>query len=61
MTIFGFLLGFAIFVGAIMHETHSPALFINPHGVLIVFGGSIAAAFAGFHFGELIRAFKSLK
>lgn len=61
MTLFGFILGFTIFVGAIMHETQSPALFLNPHGVLIVFGGSVAAAFAGFHFPELIRAIKSLK
>ncbi len=61
MTLFGFILGFVIFVGAIMHETRSPALFFNPHGVLIVFGGSLAAAFAGFHFRELVRAVRSLK
>jgi len=60
MTLFGFVLGFAIFIGAILYEAHSIALFVNPHGLLIVIGGSIAAAFAGFHFGELIRAVKGL-
>lgn len=61
MTLFGFILGFAIFIGAILYETHDARLFINPHGLLIVFGGSFAAAFAGFHMAELIRAGGSLK
>lgn len=61
MTIFGFILGFAIFIGAIMHETKDASLFVNMHGLLIVFGGSAAAAFAGFHLGELVRAVASLK
>ena len=60
MTLFGFVLGFAIFIGAILHETHEATLFINPHGLLIVGGGSLAAAFAGFHGGELVRSFRSL-
>ncbi|MEB3238164.1 MAG: MotA/TolQ/ExbB proton channel family protein [Candidatus Sericytochromatia bacterium] len=61
MTLFGFVLGFAIFIGAILHETQEATLFINPHGLLIVFGGSLAAAFAGFHGGELVRSVTSLK
>ncbi|MEB3299303.1 MAG: MotA/TolQ/ExbB proton channel family protein [Candidatus Sericytochromatia bacterium] len=61
MTLFGFVLGFAIFIGAILHETQEATLFINPHGLLIVFGGSLAAAFAGFHGGELVRSITSLK
>jgi chemotaxis protein MotA len=60
MTIFGFILGFGIFIGAILYEAGNASLFINPHGLLIVIGGSIAAAFAGFHLNELVRATKSL-
>ena len=61
MTLFGFFLGFAIFIGAILHGTHDARSFVNAHGMLIVFGGSLAAAFAGFHTAELIRATSSLK
>ncbi|MBM3270305.1 MAG: MotA/TolQ/ExbB proton channel family protein [Candidatus Sericytochromatia bacterium] len=60
MTLFGFLLGFGIFIGAILYEAGNASLFINPHGLIIVIGGSIAAAFAGFHLNELVRATTSL-
>lgn len=55
LTIVGFLLGFTIFIVAILTGTHDARIFLNPHGLAIVLGGTLSAAFIGFPFAELLR------
>ncbi len=45
---------------AITKMTSNPQLFFNPHGIIIVFGGIVIAAFASFPAGQLYDSVKSV-
>jgi chemotaxis protein MotA len=53
MTAFGLVLGLLIFAWAIVSGTPEFQIFFNSHGVAIVFGGVMAAAFISYPFNEL--------
>lgn len=50
----GILLGFVLMVHSVMTGTANPHVFLNIHGILIVFGGTLAAALVCFRFSHLL-------
>ncbi len=60
MTALGFVLGLLIFAWAIVSGTPEFQIFFNEHGIAIVFGGCMAAAFISYPFPELARTGQSV-
>ena len=58
-TFIGIMLGIGVMVFAITGVEASYKLFINIHGILIVFGGVIASTFTSFSLPDVIRGFKA--
>ena len=58
-TFFGILIGMGVMVFAITGVQASYMLFINIHGILIVFGGVIASTLTSFSFDEVMRGFRA--
>ena len=56
----GVVFGLILVVGAIALATSNPAIYLDWHAFLIVFGGSIAAAFMGYHSKDVMTAFKAV-
>lgn len=59
-SLLGVIFGLVLVVGAIALATNNPMIYINWHAFLIVFGGSIAAAFMGYHSKDVMTAFKAI-
>ncbi len=59
-SLLGVIFGLVLVVGAIILATANPAIYLDWHAFLIVFGGSIAAAFMGYHSNDVMRAFKAI-
>lgn len=53
----GMILGVVIIVAAIKSEMTNASIFLNPHGILIVFGGTFAAALICFSFKQILDIF----
>jgi chemotaxis protein MotA len=52
--------GLILVLGAIALATSNPMIYLDWHAFLIVLGGSIAAAFMGYHSNDVMTAFKAI-
>lgn len=59
-SLLGVIFGLVLVVGAIALATSNPMIYLDWHAFLIVFGGSIAAAFMGYHSKDVMTAFKAV-
>ena len=59
-SLLGVIFGLILVVGAIVLATSNPMIYLDWHAFLIVFGGSIAAAFMGYHSRDVFTAFKAV-
>ena len=59
-SLLGVIFGLILVVGAIALATSNPLIYIEWHAFLIVCGGSIAAAFMGYHSRDVLTAFKAI-
>lgn len=53
--ILGIITAFVVFVGAMFTATNNTSVFFNLHALLIVIGGTLAAALISFPIGELFK------
>ena len=59
-SLLGVIFGLILVIGAIALATSNPFIYLDWHAFLIVFGGSIAAAFMGYHSKDVMTAFKAI-
>lgn len=59
-SLLGVIFGLVLVVGSIIFATSNPHIYLNWHAFLIVLGGSIAAAFMGYHSGDVMTAFRAI-
>ena len=59
-SLLGVIFGLVLVIGAIVLATSNPLIYLDWHAFLIVFGGSIAAAFMGYHSKDVLTAFKAI-
>ncbi len=59
-SLLGVIFGLLLITAAIAHATGNPAIYLDLPALLIVFGGSTAAAFMGYHSRDVITAFKAI-
>lgn len=59
-SLLGVIFGLVLVIGSIAVATANPFIYLDPHAFLIVFGGSIAAAFMGYHSADVLTAFKAI-
>ena len=59
-SLLGVIFGLVLVVGAIAFATSNPFIYLDWHAFLIVFGGSVAAAFMGYHSRDVMTAFKAI-
>lgn len=59
-SLLGMILAFGVFVGAILTSTNASKVFFNGHALLIVGGGTLAAAMISFPISHLFDALKIL-
>ncbi len=59
-SLLGVIFGLVLVVGAIALATSNPLIYIEWHAFLIVFGGTTAAAFMGYHSSDVVTAFKAI-
>lgn len=52
-SVLGILIAFGVFLGAMFTATNNASIFFNPHAILIVIGGTLAAALISFPLGQL--------
>lgn len=57
-SLFGILLAFCVFFGAMLTSTSNSRVFLDTHAILIVIGGTIAASLLSFSFKRLLNLFK---
>lgn len=58
-TLAGLMIAGAVLSLAVVDSAVDPALLWNPQGMLIVLGGTFAAAFVSFQFGQVLRVFRN--
>jgi chemotaxis protein MotA len=56
--ILGVLAAISVTSFAILDSTKNPKIFLDPHGIIIVIGGTITVALLSFNFNKLISALK---
>jgi chemotaxis protein MotA len=59
-SLLGVIFGLLLITAAIAHATGNPAIYLDLPALLIVFGGSTAAAFMGYHSRDVFTAFKAI-
>ena len=59
-SLLGVIFGLVLVVGSIAFATSNPFIYLQIHAFLIVFGGSVAAAFMGYHSRDVFTAFKAI-
>ena len=59
-SLLGVIFGLVLVVGSIAFATSNPMIYLQVHAFLIVFGGSVAAAFMGYHSKDVFTAFKAI-
>lgn len=59
-SLLGVIFGLILVVGSIALATSNPLIYVEWHAFMIVFGGSIAAAFMGYHSKDVFTAFKAI-
>ncbi len=59
-SLMGVIFGLLLVIGAIFTHTSNPWIYVDQSAFLIVFGGSIAAAFMGYHSKDVMTAFKAI-
>ena len=59
-SLLGVIFGLMLVVGSIAFATSNPLIYLQVHAFLIVFGGSVAAAFMGYHSKDVFTAFKAI-
>jgi chemotaxis protein MotA len=59
-SLLGVIFGLLLITSAIAHATGNPLIYLDLPALLIVLGGSIAAAFMGYHSRDVITAFKAI-
>ena len=59
-SLLGVIFGLVLVVGSIAFATSNPLIYLQLHAFLIVFGGSVAAAFMGYHSRDVFTAFKAI-
>jgi len=59
-SLLGVVFGLILVLGAIALATSNPMIYLDWHAFLIVLGGSIAAAFMGYHSNDVMTAFKAI-
>ncbi|MES2984238.1 MAG: MotA/TolQ/ExbB proton channel family protein [Pseudomonadota bacterium] len=59
-SLLGVIFGLVLVLGAIALATSNPLIYLDWHAALIVCGGSIAAAFMGYHSRDVMTAFKAI-
>lgn len=60
-SLLGVIFGLCLIVLAIALATHNPLIYLNFPALLMVLGGAIAAAFMGYHEGDVFTAFKAIQ
>lgn len=59
-SLLGVIFGLLLITSAIAHATGNPFIYLDLPALLIVLGGSIAAAFMGYHHRDVLSAFKAI-
>jgi len=59
-SLLGVVFGLFLLLGAIALASHNPLIYLDAPALLIVLGGSIAAAFMGYHSRDVIMAFQAI-
>ena len=59
-SLLGVIFGLFLIVSAVALATNNPFIFLDMPALFIVLGGSIAAAFMGFHSADVITAFNAI-
>jgi len=59
-SLLGVIFGLLLITSAIAHATGNPLIYLDLPALLIVLGGSIAAAFMGYHHRDVMSAFKAI-
>ena len=59
-SLLGVIFGLALIFSAVALATNHPLIYLDAPALLIVLGGSMAAAFMGFHSRDVITAFKAI-
>lgn len=59
-SLLGVIFGLVLVIGSIAFATQNPLIYLDHHAFLIVLGGSIAAAFMGYHSTDVFTAFKAI-
>ena len=59
-SLFGVIVGLLLVAAAIMMATSDPMIFLHPASLLMVFGGSTAAAFMSYHAPNVVTGFKAI-
>lgn len=59
-SLLGVIFGLVLVIGSIAFATQNPLIYLDLHAFLIVLGGSIAAAFMGYHSADVMTAFKAI-
>lgn len=59
-SLFGVIIGLVLVVTAIFMATANPMIFLNAPSLLMVFGGTAAAAFMSYHAPNVVTAFKAI-
>lgn len=59
-SLLGVIFGLFLIVSAIILATNNPLIYLDLPAMFIVLGGSIAAAFMGFHSADVITAFNAI-
>lgn len=59
-SLLGVIFGLVLVLGSIAGATSNPVIYLQLHAALIVIGGSIAAAFMGYHSTDVLAGFKAI-
>lgn len=59
-SLLGVIFGLVLILGAVLTATSNPLIYADGHALMIVLGGSVAAAFMGYHSGDVLNAFRAI-
>ena len=59
-SLLGVIFGLVLILSAIAEATSNPLIYLDLSALLIVLGGTIAAAFMGYHYTDVMNAFKAV-
>lgn len=57
---FGFIIAVCVLWFGVIHPSSNPTLFLDPHALILVFGGTIGAATMAYSFKKILKIFQFL-